>query len=107
MESATKVVKPLGRIIQKTTCSPASRNVSYVNISNSIVVKELVVIGSRCGPFREALNLLIRNLAVVKPVLSQMITASYPLEEIETALNKAGERGVLKVQIEFPNNCLV
>jgi threonine dehydrogenase-like Zn-dependent dehydrogenase len=63
-----------------------------VNFS-SIVVDEINIIGSRCGPFAPALRLLENNL--VDPL--GMIAAEYPLEEGLKAFEKAGTRGVLKV----------
>ena len=64
---------------------------------SSLVVDEVSVIGSRCGPFQPALRMLARGQAVVEP----LIQARYRLADAVAALTHAGRRGVLKVVIEM------
>jgi threonine dehydrogenase-like Zn-dependent dehydrogenase len=61
-----------------------------------LVINEITVVGSRCGPFAPALDALARGTVSVEP----LIAARYPLAEGEQALVKAGEAGVLKVLID-------
>jgi len=90
-ELARKWVRPRGTIILKS---------SYVGAVSadlaSIMVNEITVLGSRCGPFAPALDLLARKLVDVK----SLIHARYPLREGVAAMEKAQERGVLKVMLE-------
>lgn len=63
---------------------------------SSIVVDEITLIGSRCGPFSKAIELLSENKVDVKPLISDR----YPLDSALAAFNRARERGVLKVLLE-------
>ena len=63
-----------------------------VNFS-SIVVDEITIIGSRCGPFAPALRLMEEK--VVDPFA--LIAAEYRLDEGLKALEEAAQAGVLKV----------
>ena len=67
-----------------------------VNIS-SIVVDEITVLGSRCGPFEPALRLLERRQ--VDP--SVLISDRYKLNDALKAFEKAAQPGVLKVLLEI------
>ncbi len=61
-----------------------------------LVVDEITVIGSRCGPFLPALRLLAAGLVDPTP----LIDARFPLSQAEAALRRAAEPGVLKVLID-------
>ena len=63
-----------------------------VNLS-SIVVDEITLIGSRCGPFAPALALL--ESGQVDP--TGLIDARYPLDEAIEAFDRAAQPGALKV----------
>jgi threonine dehydrogenase-like Zn-dependent dehydrogenase len=58
-----------------------------------VVVEEIRVVGSRCGPFAAALRALQLELVDVQ----SMIDKVYSLEDAPTAFVHAAERGVLKV----------
>lgn len=64
---------------------------------SALVVNEITLIGSRCGPFAPALRLLDEKQ--VDPEL--LIGARYPLAEGIRALEKAQEPGALKVLLEI------
>ena len=66
-----------------------------INFS-SIVVDEITVLGSRCGPFEPALRLLANR--EVDPTV--LISARYSLTEAVKAVDRAAQAGVLKVLIE-------
>lgn len=87
-ELARKAIRPRGTLVMKSTY----KGEMQVNFS-SIVVDELKIVGSRCGPFAPALRLLESGL--VDPL--GMIAGEYPLEQGLQAFEKAAERGVLKV----------
>ncbi len=85
---ARKLVKPRGKMVLKSTyAGELTLNMSMV------VVDELALIGSRCGPFAPALRLLEQGLINV----DSMVTATYPLSDALQAFEKARERGALKV----------
>ena len=87
-ESAVQAVKPCGTVIQKTTIA-AKQDVSLA----PIVIDEITVLGSRCGPFQPALKLLSDNAIDVQ----SMITAEYPLEDAVRAFERAEAPEALKV----------
>ena len=87
-ELARQAIRPRGTLVMKSTY----KGDMQVNFS-SIVVDELTITGSRCGPFAPALRLLESGL--VDPL--GMIAAEYPLEDGLEAFEYASQRGVLKV----------
>lgn len=86
--SALKLLKARGKLVLKSTY----HGLPQVNLTR-IAVHELVVIGSRCGPFESALRLLDMGLVDV----TSMITARFPLAEAREAIQYAGQPGILKV----------
>jgi threonine dehydrogenase-like Zn-dependent dehydrogenase len=65
--------------------------------ASALVVDEITLIGSRCGPFTPALKLLAEGKIDVKP----LINASFPLSEGLAAFEYAQTRGVMKVLLEM------
>jgi len=91
-EAARSAVRSRGTIVMKSTyAGPLEINAS------SLVVDEITLIGSRCGPFGPALDLIKDRL--VDPV--SLIEESFHITDIIAALNKAGESGVLKVLLTY------
>lgn len=87
-ERARRMVRPRGTLVLKSTyAGPAPVDLS------SVVVDEITLLGSRCGPFVRALELLERKLVDVEP----LIHARYPLAEGLAAFAHAAQPGVLKV----------
>ena len=61
-----------------------------------IIVNEITLIGSRCGRFQPALDLLkARSINV-----ADMISDEFPLSAAPRALIRAAERGVMKVLLK-------
>ncbi|MGE5139608.1 MAG: MDR/zinc-dependent alcohol dehydrogenase-like family protein [Rudaea sp.] len=87
---ALRQVRPRGTIVCKSTFHGPQE----VALS-PLVVSEVTVVGSRCGPFRPALRLLEQHLVDV----DSMVTAEYMMEECEQALRRAAQPGSLKVQV--------
>jgi len=83
-----RLVRPEGTLILKSTFQGQSR----IDLTG-LVVKEISVIGSRCGPFAPALRLLARREIRVR----EMIEAEYPLSEGIAAFEHAARPGSLKV----------
>ncbi len=81
-------MRPCGTIVLKTTVAAAQT----LHMA-PFVIDEIRLLGSRCGPFDKALDLLSRGAISVKPLLS----ATYPLELAEAAFADAVRKDALKV----------
>ncbi|MCX8023059.1 MAG: alcohol dehydrogenase catalytic domain-containing protein [Syntrophorhabdaceae bacterium] len=91
-ELAMEFVKPRGIIILKTTVAPdISMNLA------PIVIDEVTIVGSRCGPFLPAISALSMGDIDVKP----LITAVYRAEKALEAFDKALSKESLKVILDF------
>ncbi|MEP7287262.1 MAG: alcohol dehydrogenase catalytic domain-containing protein [Chloroflexota bacterium] len=82
------LVKPRGTIILKSTYT----GLPQANLTR-VVVDEIKVIGSRCGPFAAALRLMELGQIDVQ----SMIEGRYSLDEAVSAFDHAARRGVLKI----------
>jgi threonine dehydrogenase-like Zn-dependent dehydrogenase len=89
---ARQAVRPRGILVLKSTY----KGDTQVNFS-SIVVDEVTLVGSRCGPFKPALQLL--EDGKVDPQL--LIEEIYPLEMGLQAFQRAALPGMLKVIIQL------
>jgi threonine dehydrogenase-like Zn-dependent dehydrogenase len=92
LEGALWWVRPRGTVVLKTTCA-GKHDVSLA----PVVIDEITLVGSRCGPFKPALLALERG--DLRP--EETIDARYPLVNVEKAFAKAGEPGVRKVILEI------
>lgn len=88
MGRALALVRPRGIIVWKSTHHAPARFDAA-----PLVVNEVTVVGSRCGPFAPALELLASRRVDVRPLVS----AELPLDDAAKALRLAGRRGVKKV----------
>jgi threonine dehydrogenase-like Zn-dependent dehydrogenase len=84
-------VRPRGTLVMKTT----SEAPAQVDLA-PLVVNEIQVVGSRCGPFEPALKALAAGAVPVEG----FVAARYPLEQGVEALEQAARPGVLKVLLE-------
>jgi len=85
---ALELVRPEGVVILKTTAAhPTALELSMP------VVNEVRIIGSRCGPFRPALEALALGNVEVRPMISE----TYTLAEGPHALERAASKDVMKV----------
>jgi threonine dehydrogenase-like Zn-dependent dehydrogenase len=87
---ARQAIRPRGTLVIKSTY----QGEMTVNFS-SIVVDEVTIIGSRCGPFKPALSLLERG--EVDP--SVLIAAEFELGDALQAFEHASQPGMLKVLV--------
>ena len=85
-----EMVRPRGTLVLKSTFHGQSQ----VNLT-SLVVDEVTLVGSRCGPFGPALRLLAMGLVDVK----SLVAGVYPLDQAVTAFTHATTRGALKVLV--------
>lgn len=89
-ELARRLLRPRGTLVLKSTFHGA-QEMPFA----PIVIDEISIVGSRCGPFAPALRLLEQNLIDVE----SMISAELPLARGVEAFERAATPGILKVQI--------
>ncbi|HEY9403270.1 MAG TPA: alcohol dehydrogenase catalytic domain-containing protein [Pyrinomonadaceae bacterium] len=85
---AVRLTRPRGVLVLKSTFH-GSTEIDAARI----VVDEISVVGSRCGRFAPALELLARDAVDV----ASLITEEFPLAEGVRAMQRATDAGVLKV----------
>jgi threonine dehydrogenase-like Zn-dependent dehydrogenase len=85
------LTEPRGTLVLKSTFHGAAPIESW-----PIVVNEITILGSRCGPFAKAIALLRAKLADPRP----LITRTFPLSEASKAIKFAQKKGVLKVLLK-------
>lgn len=92
-EQARRLLRPRGALVLKSTYAG---NLT-VDMSR-LVVDEVTLVGSRCGPFPAALAALARRQVDVRA----LIHARFPLREAVAAMAHAQQPGALKVLLEMP-----
>jgi threonine dehydrogenase-like Zn-dependent dehydrogenase len=85
------LTEPRGTLVLKSTFHGAAPIESW-----PIVVNEITMLGSRCGPFAKAIALLRAKLVDPRP----LITRTFPLSEASKAMKFAQKKGVLKVLLK-------
>jgi alcohol dehydrogenase len=93
ISAAIKLCRPRGVIILKSTVAQPQN----INLA-PIVINELSVIGSRCGRFGDGLQ-MIQDFPDMP--LPKMITARYPLAQVEDAFIRAARSDALKVLLDI------
>ncbi|MEM2023170.1 MAG: alcohol dehydrogenase catalytic domain-containing protein [Candidatus Caldarchaeum sp.] len=88
---AVELVKPRGTVILKSTIAQ-----TYQLDLSAAVVNEVRIVGSRCGPFKPALNALARNVVKVEKLVDDV----YRLDSYENAFKQASSSETLKVLIK-------
>lgn len=88
LRQAVRITRPRGTVVLKSTVH------GEVSLDTApVVVHEMTLIGSRCGRFAPAIELLRQR----KVDVSGMIAARFPLSEAPAAFAEAARPGVLKV----------
>jgi len=90
-ELALALLQPQGTLVLKSTF----HGLTPVDAAR-VVVEEITVVGSRCGRFAPALDLLSRGAVEVADLVSEVV----PLDRGEQALARAAAPGVLKVLLD-------
>ncbi|HKI12433.1 MAG TPA: alcohol dehydrogenase catalytic domain-containing protein [Candidatus Acidoferrum sp.] len=85
---AQHMTEPRGTLLLKSTFHGAAPVETW-----PIVVKEITVVGSRCGPFAKAIALLRSGKVDPTPLISR----TFPLHDAPKAIAYAQKRGVMKV----------
>jgi threonine dehydrogenase-like Zn-dependent dehydrogenase len=91
LELALSAVRPRGRLILKSTIA-GNHQVSLA----PIVINEINVIGSRCGPFADALDALAAKQVWVTPLIEEI----YSLNDGIAAVGHAARPGARKILIK-------
>ena len=88
LPTALKLVQPCGTVVLKTTVAG-----EYTIDLAPIVIDEVKIVGSRCGPFPKAIAALTAGMVDVRP----LIGAIYSLDEAEAAFKAASVKGARKI----------
>ncbi len=88
---ALELLRPRGTLVLKSTFQGPG-NFDEINQAR-LVVDEITIIGSRCGRFQPALDLLKKGAIDIDSLISE----EYPLARGVYAMERAGKKGVLKV----------
>lgn len=92
LEEALKITKPRGTVVLKTTV--AERAGADLNRA---VIDEITIVGSRCGPFKRAIEALDEGKIDVMQLISKRVI----LEDALEAMEYASQSGVLKVLLRL------
>ena len=90
-QTALDLLKPRGKLVLKSTFQGEPRWQAW-----RVVVDEITIIGSRCGRFAPALELLRDKKVDVENLISEELSLSEGVKAIE----KAGEKGVMKILLK-------
>ncbi len=88
---AQRMTEPRGTLLLKSTFHGTVPVETW-----PIVVKEITVVGSRCGPFAKAISLLRSGKVDPTPLISRTL----PLHDANAAIAYAQKRGVMKVLLK-------
>jgi threonine dehydrogenase-like Zn-dependent dehydrogenase len=91
LPAALKLVRPRGTIVLKTTVA-GQQTLAWA----PFVIDEVTLVGSRCGPFDQALAALEKGQIHVLPLISDRFDLSRGLD----ALERAQTKGILKVLLD-------
>ena len=86
--TALDLIRPRGKIVLKSTFQGMPTWEAW-----RVVVDEITIVGSRCGRFRPAVELLAEGKIDVTPLISDDL----PLAEGVAAMAEAQKKGVMKV----------
>ena len=88
---AQQMTEPRGTLLLKSTFHGAAPVETW-----PIVVKEITVVGSRCGPFKKAISLLRSGKVDPTP----LITRTFSLKDAQEAIHYAQQPNVMKVLLK-------
>ncbi len=88
MRAAIAMCEPRGTVVMKSTVH------GLVKLDTApAIVNEITLIGSRCGRFEPAIQLLASGKVRVERMISEL----FPLNRAPEAFSRAAAKGVLKV----------
>ncbi|MBL8235055.1 MAG: zinc-binding dehydrogenase, partial [Bryobacterales bacterium] len=91
LQHAIAITRPRGTLILKSTVH------DRVSIDTApVIVNEITLVGSRCGRFAPALDLIRSGRLILRPLIHDV----FPLAEAPEAFERAAQKGVLKVLLK-------
>ncbi len=93
LETALRLVRSRGTVVLKSTFHGKPQ----VDMTQ-VAVREIAIVGSRCGPFAPAIKLLQQGLVDV----DSLIEGRYPLQDGLQAFEQAALPAALKILFRFP-----
>ncbi len=106
LDVAMQLVRPRGTIVLKSTYTDpgagggvrGARRASLALLNLApIVINEVTLLGSRCGPFTEAINALARQAVDVRSLISR----TFPIEQAAEAFDAAASPENVKVLLKI------
>ncbi len=91
---ALDLLKPRGKLVLKSTFHGETKWQAW-----RVVVEEITIVGSRCGRFQPAIDLLKNKQVDVESLISEELSLSEGVKAIE----RAGRKGVMKVILSMTN----
>jgi alcohol dehydrogenase len=91
LAAALALVRPRGTVVLKTTVADQHR----LDLAGA-VVNEVTIVGSRCGPFRPALEALAAGRVAVEPLVDAVLS----LDDGLAAFTRAAAPGALKILVD-------
>ena len=91
---ALDLLKPRGKLVLKSTFHGAANWQAW-----RVVVDEITIVGSRCGRFAPAIELLKNKSVDVESLISEELS----LRDGVQAMNRAGQKGIMKVLLWMEN----
>ena len=92
MAIALQMVRPRGTIVLKSTYAGTAQ----LDLAPA-VIHEVSIIGSRCGPFAEAINSLDRKEIEVRPLISRTLPIQRAIEAFKAAQDPGNIKVLLKI----------
>jgi threonine dehydrogenase-like Zn-dependent dehydrogenase len=92
LPTALQLVRPRGTIVLKTTVA-GSQQMPWA----PVVIDEVTIVGSRCGPFDPALAALEAGRISVRPLISARFDLSQGVEALEAAKSRSAVKVLLDV----------
>ncbi|MBI4681605.1 MAG: alcohol dehydrogenase catalytic domain-containing protein [Nitrospirae bacterium] len=92
IKTALKIVRPGGKIVLKTTIAEKSQ----IDL-NQFVINEISLIGSRCGPFPDAIKAIKSGKIDLYPLISDV----FSIEDGKKAFKQAAKKNALKVILKI------
>ena len=89
---ALQMVRPRGVVVLKSTCAHGAP----LNLA-PVVINEITVLGSRCGPFADALDALARKQIDVSAMVSRAFRIERGVEALAAAADPANLKLLLKI----------
>jgi threonine dehydrogenase-like Zn-dependent dehydrogenase len=93
LPTALGLVRPLGTVVLKTTVAG-----DYAINLAPIVIDEVTIVGSRCGPFPRAIEALASGEVDPTPLLGP----EFPLDRADEAFTAASAKGARKITLTIP-----